>query len=62
MDNVQIREGKEKTDKTGQLVRGNRKIYKRWCVLGDWFVTFENEGTTIFRKIGSHSHRSRVTF
>jgi len=41
MDNIQIREGKEKTNKTGQLVRGNRKIYKQWCVLGDWFVTSE---------------------
>ena len=38
-DKIQIREGKEKTDKKGQPVRGNRKIYKQWCVLGDRFLT-----------------------
>jgi hypothetical protein len=71
-DNIQVREGEEKTDKTGQLARGNRKIYKRWCVLGEWFVTFErtvvpssyasNPRRLLALKIREPQHRSTVTF
>jgi hypothetical protein len=40
-DDIQTRDGKEKTDKTQEHVGGNRKIDKRWCVAGNWFMTFQ---------------------